>query len=74
MIKTENGHTDVLMESPETLIKDTLDVITTFIQISKELQISDEKIEKSLVGMIATGFEREATKTSCIVIDEEEEK
>lgn len=58
MIKTENGRTEVIAQSPEELFKDTRDVIATFVKFSKRLQVSDETIEKTLVQMIVDGFER----------------
>ena len=58
MIKTENGKTEVIAQTTEELFRDTRDVITTFVKFSKRLQVPDETIEKTLVQMIADGFER----------------
>lgn len=58
MIKTENGKTEVIAQTTEELIRDTRDVITTFVKFSKRLQVPDEVIEKTLVKMIVDGFKR----------------
>lgn len=58
MIKTENGKTEVIVQTTEELFRDTRDVITTFVKFSKRLKVPDEVIEKTLVKMIVDGFER----------------
>lgn len=58
MIKTENGKTEVIVQTTEELFRDTRDVIATFVKFSKRLQVPDETIEKTLVQMIVDGFER----------------
>lgn len=58
MIRTENGKTEVRLQTTEELFRDTRDVITTFVKFSKRLQVPDEVIEKTLVQMIVDGFER----------------
>lgn len=56
MIKTENGATEVIIESPEELFIDVKNVIAAFIKFSKQLQESEEIIEQTLIKMIVDGF------------------
>ena len=56
MIKTENGATEVIIESPEELFIDVKNVIAAFIKFSKQLQAPEEIIEQTLIKMIVDGF------------------
>jgi hypothetical protein len=56
MIKTENGTTEVIVESPEELFIDVKNVIVAFIKFSKQLQAPEEIIEQTLIKMIVDGF------------------
>lgn len=56
MIKTENGTTEILANTPEELCEDTQQVISAFIQFSIKANIPEEFIEKLLIEMVAQGF------------------
>lgn len=57
MIIANNGVVQCTYKNCDDLLMDTESVVSTFIKITKEAKMSDELIEKTLVTMIARGFE-----------------
>lgn len=56
MIRTENGITEVLVDSSEELRYDTQQIISAFIRFSLKANVPEDIIEKLLIIMIAEGF------------------
>ena len=74
MIVANDGHCQIVVQKPEELLRDTRDVITTFIKYCQETQMPEKMIEETLVQMIADGFERDGKVVAFKVENDEEDE
>ena len=74
MIVANDGHCQIVVQKPEELLRDTRDVITTFIKYCQETQMPEKMIEETLVQMIADGFERDGKVVAFNVENDEEDE